>query len=87
MSTQITDQILHFVGAMFILCVFAFGGIIGGAVAGLGCGLIRELSEAGGSRITFPEVKAHFTKGFDPWLDLIFWTLGGIVSAIVVVLV
>lgn len=81
MDTKVTDQIAHFVAAMIILCLFAFGGIFGGAFAGLGCGLIRELTEAGGSRITFDEVQAHFTKS-DPWIDLAFWTLGGIAAAV-----
>lgn len=80
---KITDQIAHFAVAAAILSCFALGGIIGGAVAGLACGLIRELSEAGGSRIALAEIGPHFAKR-DPWIDLAFWTLGGIAAALVV---
>lgn len=77
---HITDQAAHFAAALVILSLFGSGGIIGGALAGLGCGLVRETAEAGGSRMTLAELRAHFAKR-DPWLDLIFWTLGGIAAA------
>jgi hypothetical protein len=81
---QIIDQAAHFCVALVILALFAWGGIIGAALAGLGMGLIRELSEAGGSRITYAEVRAHFSKGRDPWIDLAFWALGGAVAGVLV---
>jgi hypothetical protein len=77
---HVTDQIAHFIVAMLLLSLFAFGGVLGAAAAGLGMGLIRELSEAGGSRIAWHEIRAHFAKGSDPWIDLAFWTLGGLAA-------
>lgn len=77
-----TDQIAHFTVALAVLALFASGGVIGGALAGCALGLIRELTEAGGSRITWAEVPPHFAKR-DPWIDLIFWTLGGIIAALI----
>jgi hypothetical protein len=77
---HVTDQIAHFVVGAAILLTFALGGLIGGAVAGAACGLIRELTEAGGSRIALAEIKPHFEK-LDPWIDLAFWALGGAVAS------
>lgn len=79
--TRITDQIAHFVVGFSILLLFAKTGLVGGAVAGLCLGLIRETAEAGGSRITLSEVIWHFRKRLDPWIDLLFWSLGGLVAA------
>jgi hypothetical protein len=80
---HVTDQIAHFVVGAAILLTFALGGLIGGVVAGLACGLIRELTEAGGSRIALAEIKPHFEK-LDPWIDLLFWSLGGAAASLVV---
>jgi hypothetical protein len=79
---HVTDQIAHFVVAAAILLTFALGGLIGGVVAGLAIGLIRELTEAGGSRIALAEIGPHFKKR-DPWIDLAFWGFGGFISALV----
>jgi hypothetical protein len=80
---HVTDQIAHFVVGAAILLAFAFGGLIGGAVAGAACGLIRELTEAGGSRIALAEIGPHFKK-LDPWIDVAFWALGGVFASLVV---
>ncbi|MCX9146630.1 hypothetical protein [Erythrobacter sp. WG] len=77
---RITDQIAHFAVALGLLSLFAQLGALGGALAGLGIGLVRELSEAGGSRIALAEIPPHFAKR-DPWIDLAFWTLGGLTAA------
>jgi hypothetical protein len=79
---HITDQIAHFTAALAILSLFTLGGIVGGVLAGLALGLIRELTEAGGSRIALAEIGPHFAK-VDPWIDLAFWALGGAVAAAV----
>lgn len=79
---QVTDQIVHFTLALAVLALFASGGLIGGAVAGAALGLIRELTEAGGSRLALAEIGPHFARA-DPWIDLAFWTLGGIVAALI----
>ncbi|MEQ5789095.1 hypothetical protein J3454_14455 [Erythrobacter sp. NFXS35] len=78
---QAIDQIAHFAAALVILLVFAEGGIIGGAVAGLGCGLIREVAESG-NPVRWPAVKAQLTQTDAP-LDILFWSLGGFVAAII----
>lgn len=75
---KVTDQVAHFVCAAAVVMLFAPDAGALGLGIGLALGLVREVSEAGGSRITWAEVKAHFTKGIDPWLDLTFWTLGGL---------
>jgi hypothetical protein len=80
--TVITDQIAHFAVALGLLALFALGGVVGGALAGLSMGLIRELSEAGGSRIALAEIPPHFAKA-DPWIDLAFWALGGVAAVLV----
>ena len=80
---HVTDQIAHFVAGAAILALFATGGFIGGFVAGAAIGLVRELTEAGGSRIALAEISPHFAK-FDPWLDLTFWGLGGGFASVVV---
>lgn len=82
MPTRVTDQIAHFLLALAILTLFSLGGVFSGAAAGLCLGLIREASEAGGSRITFSEVVWHFRHKTDPWIDLAFWTLGGAVAGL-----
>lgn len=80
---QVTDQIVHFTVALAVLALFALGGLIGGAIAGAALGLIRELTEAGGSRIALAEIAPHFARR-DPWIDITFWTLGGVVAALIV---
>lgn len=80
--TKVIDQAIHFSLAFLILFAFAKGGPAGGALAGLACGLIRELTEAGGSRIALDEIPTHFAK-LDPWADLAFWMAGGLVAGIV----
>lgn len=80
--TRALDQLAHFAVALGLLSLFAQLGLIGGALAGLGIGLVRELSEAGGSRIALAEIGPHFAKR-DPWIDLAFWTLGGLAAGAV----
>ncbi|MBD2842716.1 hypothetical protein [Erythrobacter rubeus] len=79
----VMNQAIHFVAAIVIFMLFAFGGLVGAALAGCGLGIIREFSEVGGSRIEFHEVVGHF-KRLDPWSDLAFWSLGGYVAALLI---
>lgn len=82
MSRQdFTDQALHFAVPIAILGLFALGGIIAGALAGLALGLIRETAE-GVRRMTIASVKAQLAKR-DTQIDLAFWTLGGAVAAMI----
>ena len=48
MTRQALDQLAHFAAALGILALFSLGGVMFGALAGLGMGLIRELSATGG---------------------------------------
>lgn len=80
-ARHITDQVAHFAVAMLVLTVFAIGTLWAGALAGLALGLIREMTEAGGSRIALAEIGPHFRRR-DPWIDLTFWALGGVVAAL-----
>jgi hypothetical protein len=79
----VTDQILHFIASLAIFALFSQGWW-GGLLAGVGLGLIRELTEAGGSRIALSEIRPHFDK-VDPWIDLTFWGLGGLFASLVLV--
>ena len=78
---KITDQAWHFGVAAGIGALFIYGGTIGGALAGLMCGLIREFTEVGGSRIELPELRPLLTKR-DFYIDCAFWALGGLVLAL-----
>jgi hypothetical protein len=80
---HVTDQIAHFVVGAAILTLFTVGGTVGGFFAGVAIGLIRELTEAGGSRIAVSEIAPHFAK-LDPWIDLAFWGLGGLTAAFLI---
>lgn len=80
---HVTDQLAHVTAAIVILVAFAEGGLLGGAAAGAACGLIRELSEAGGARIALAEIGPHFAKR-DTWVDLAFWALGGALARVLV---
>lgn len=73
---HVTDQMAHCLVAFAILSLASLGTFAACASAGLAMGLIRETAEASGSRISVAEVAAHFRKR-DPWIDLLFWTLGG----------
>jgi hypothetical protein len=72
---HVTDQIAHFAAALLILSLFAIGGIVAGALAGLSLGLIRETAE-GVRRMTIASVGTQLSKR-DSQIDLAFWTLGG----------
>lgn len=77
------DQVFHVVIAM-VLVFLCTAGILGCLLAGLLAGLVAEAKEAGGTRITLPELHKHFGKGIDPWADLAFWTAGGLIAGIIV---
>lgn len=76
-KNDIIDQSAHFLVAAIIGSAFLFGGLWGGAIGGAACGLIREVTEAGGSRIALKEIPPHFAR-LDPWIDLAFWSIGGL---------
>lgn len=81
MSRALIDQTAHFAAGFVILSAFAFGGIPGGAVAGFGIGLVREISESG-TPVQWLSVKQQLTKTDAP-LDLLFWALGGAAAALI----
>ena len=77
---ELRDQAAHVAGAIVILLPLALLPCFAtGAFAGLGCGLIRELTEEG--KITLAALKHCFT-GPNSRRDLIFWTLGGLLVGI-----
>ena len=78
MKKQYIDQGSHFAAALLILLMFYYGGIIGSALAGFGVGFVRELTEEG-DRVTLAAAKAALGS----WLDLSFWTLGGVVAKVI----
>ena len=95
------DQVVHFVCAAAISLAVSLGlalgyviggpdmafigSVVGGLIAGLACGLIREFSEAGGSRSTRAEVEEHFRSGGAAVRkDLFFWSLGGAFGGVVI---
>lgn len=77
---KIIDQAVHFALACIVTWAFGIEALWAGAIMGLILGGIREVSEAGGSRIYLGEVVDHF-KSRDPWIDLAFWALGGAAGA------
>lgn len=76
------DQVFHVAIAM-VLVFLCTAGILGCVLAGLLAGLVSEAKEAGGARITLPELHKHFGKGIDPWADLAFWAAGGLIAGII----
>jgi|GEM_PF-1376723 len=77
-KAQARDQAPHFAAALAILAIFAIGGLVAGALAGAGIGLMRELGEAG-TPLTFEKAKVQLTQT-DAALDISFWALGGAVA-------
>ena len=70
---QITDQVAHFVVAFVIVYLAGAGDPLLCAIAGLGCGLIREWTEERKIR--------KWGKG--SYLDLLAWSLGGLAAGLV----
>lgn len=68
---RIGDQVAHFVIAFLVVSmVLAYPGIVSGGAAGFAMGLIREVTEDG--PVNSP----------GSLLDLVFWTLGGVVAGV-----
>ena len=76
-KTELRDQTLHFSVAFMVLgLIAAFPSIWTFAFAGFVCGFIREISELG-----LPVTLSKFKPAFmNQKLDLMFWTLGGIMA-------
>ena len=73
---EVRDQVLH-CAAAFIILLPTGPGIIGGIMAGLAIGLVRELTEE--SEISLPALKSALGSR----LDLSFWALGGLLAGII----
>lgn len=66
LKKQLLDQSAHMLAAAAILApVLLWPGLIGGALYGLGAGLVREITEGGN------------VLSRDSLLDLLFWAIGG----------
>jgi hypothetical protein len=77
LKDEIRDQSLHFSAALLILgLVAAFPSVWTFALAGFGCGLVREISELG-LPVTLEKFKPAV---MNQKLDLTVWTLGGAVT-------
>lgn len=81
MRGRIIDQSLHFAAALLIGLIFMAGGVIAGAIAGAGCGLVREVSESG-TPVRWAAVKAQLTQT-DAAIDVSFWAVGGSAAALI----
>lgn len=79
-TTQVRDQALHTIVAAIAVSAVLHAGPAGGAIAGLICGLIREVTESG-TPVEFGKVKAQLTQTDAPF-DLAFWTLGGLIAGL-----
>jgi hypothetical protein len=75
---ELRDQFAHAGAALGILLPVALlPCILTGALAGLCCGLIREITEEG-------EVsRAALKRALNSKLDLSFWTLGGAIAGLI----
>ncbi len=72
MKKQLVDQSAHMLAAIALLApVLIWPGVVGGALSGLGAGLVREITETG----------SPLSKG--SLLDLLFWSIGGALSGLV----
>lgn len=80
MRKQAIDQSLHAATAFLVIFAAHFG-VLGGAIGGLLCGMIREVTEAG-LPVTWAKIKAAPFHSDAP-LDLTFWTLGGAIAGLV----
>lgn len=77
------DQGAHFFVALLALSLAIRGGPVGGAIAGFLCGMIREVAEAG-NPVTLDKILQAPIKSDAP-LDLVFWSLGGLIAAVIVI--
>lgn len=81
MNKQIKDQLGHFVGAIIVLTLPIIG-LLGYILAGFTIGFIREQGQA------YVKVQGNAWKFWDwegdAWLDIVFWTLGGLVAGLLI---
>ena len=74
MTKEIRDQLAHAGFAVLCLLPLALSpNIVGGAVSGFLCGMIREVTEEG--EVSLAAVRAALGS----WKDLCGWSLGGLV--------
>lgn len=75
---EIRDQLAHAGAALLCLLPVALApSIFTGAISGLACGLIREITEEG--EVSLEALKAALGSK----LDLTFWTLGGAIAGLI----
>ncbi len=82
--TEILDQSAHMVVSLLILSIFLFGSkkrpLLSGLISGFFIGCIREVTEEG-TLVTL-EVVADVFKDIDAYIDLTFWSIGGLLAGI-----
>lgn len=75
---ELRDQALHCAAALLCLLPVAMApNIITGAISGLCCGLIREITEEGEVSL------AALRNALGSKLDLTFWALGGAIAGLI----
>lgn len=79
--TQIRDQALHTIFGALIVYMALQGNAFGAALAGLACGLIREVAESG-TPVTWIRVKKQLIET-DARYDLVFWAIGGLIAGLI----
>lgn len=75
LKKQLVDQSSHMLAAAVILSpVIAAPSLFTAVLAGLGLGIVREVTE-GGTKVNLESIKGAFT----PWscVDIAFWGIGG----------
>jgi hypothetical protein len=79
MKKEIIDQALHCAAALLCLLPVALApNILTGAISGLLCGLVREVTEEG-DPVSLAKIKAALGSR----LDLSFWALGGALAGLI----
>lgn len=76
---ELRDQSAHFIVAIITLLPFAlWPSALTGAFAGFMLGLVREITEEGA-----PVTLGKIRNALGSYLDLTFWTLGGMIAGTV----
>lgn len=79
---QLLDQSLHMIAAFIIMApLLLFMNIWGALWAGLGIGIVREITEEG-NPVTFSKIKRAFS--FWSCVDIIFWAIGAMLAFILI---
>lgn len=77
---QTVDQFAHVVfGVLIFVLIATASNIFMAFLGGAALGMLRELS-SGDQQFRFSRLK---NMGFDSWLDVLFWSIGGALAWII----